>query len=590
MEFEAWFALAVVAGCFFIMAFTRWSADVVLVGGVAVFLVTGILTPEHAFAGFSNEGVLTVALLFIVAASLKETGAISWVAQHLLGKPRSQANAQLKVMTPIAVMSAFLNNTPIVAMMIPAVNEWARKHQISASKLMMPLSYAAIVGGTCTLIGTSTNLVVNGLVKSETDYVDGFAMFDLVWVGVPCVLITFVYVMLASRWLLPERKPAMSYTDDARQYVTEMLVEANSPLVGKTIEQAGLRQLPGAYLIEIDRDNFILPAVSPQEVLYANDRLVFTGVVDSMVDMQKIRGLTPATDQLFKLDSSRKDRCLIEAVVSNTCPLVGKSIKEGRFRSYYSAAVIAVARNGEQIRKKIGDIVLKGGDTLLLETGRDFSDRHKNSRDFFLVSRINDSSPPDHEKSGLAAGILLLMIALVASEVLTMFVGALVAAMLMIFSRCISVSNARRSLDLTVIIVIAAAFGIGEAMTASGASAGIAQWLLSVAVGSPYMALTIVFFVTSVLTSMITNNAAAVLMFPVVIAIADQLQVSLLPFMVVIMVAASASFATPMGYQTNLMVLGPGGYHFSDFVKMGAPLTVLIGMVTIAIVPMVWPF
>ncbi len=590
MEFEAWFALSVVAGCFFVMAFTRWSADVVLVGGVAVFLVTGILTPENAFTGFSNEGVLTVALLFIVAAGLKETGAISWLAQYLLGKPRSQANAQLKVMAPIAVMSAFLNNTPIVAMMIPAVNEWARKHQISASKLMMPLSYAAIVGGTCTLIGTSTNLVVNGLVKSETEYTDGFAMFDLVWIGVPCVVITLVYVILASRWLLPERKPAMSYTDDARQYVTEMLVEANSPLIGKTIEQAGLRQLPGAYLIEIDRDNFILPAVSPQEVLYANDRLVFTGVVDSMVDMQKIRGLVPATDQLFKLDSSRKDRCLIEAVISNTCPLVGKSIKEGRFRSYYSAAVIAVARNGEQIRKKIGDIVLKGGDTLLLETGRDFSDRHKNSRDFFLVSRINDSSPPDHEKSGLAAGILLLMIALVASEVLSMFVGALVAAMLMIFSRCISVSNARRSLDLTVIIVIAAAFGIGEAMTASGASAGIAQWLLSVAVGSPYVALTIVFFVTSVLTSMITNNAAAVLMFPVVIAIADQLQVSLLPFMVVIMVAASASFATPMGYQTNLMVQGPGGYHFKDFVKMGAPLTVLVGIVTLVIAPIVWPF
>lgn len=590
MEFEAWFALTVVVGCFGAMAFTRWSADVVLMGGVALFLVTGVLTPEKALAGFSNEGLMTVALLFIVSASLKETGAISWVAQNLFGQPRSSAHAQVRVMAPIAVMSALLNNTPIVAMMIPAINEWARKYQLSASKLMMPLSYAAIVGGTCTLIGTSTNLVVNGLVKSETELSDGLGMFDLIWVGVPCVLITIIYVVFASKWLLPDRKPAINYADDARQYVTEMLVEPESQLVGKTIEQAGLRHLPGAYLIEIERDDRILPAVSPKEVLVANDRLVFTGVVDSMVDMQRIRGLTPATNQLFKLKTSRKDRCLIEAVVSNSCPLVGGTIREGRFRSYYSAAVIAVARNGEQIRKKIGDIVLEGGDTLLLETGPDFADRHKNSRDFFLVSRINDSSPPHHERAGLAIGILLFMIALVSTGILSMFVGALVAAMLMIFTKCVTASNARRSLDWTVLIVIAAAFGIGEAMTASGASDGIAQWLLGAAVGSPYMALTIVFFVTAVLTSMITNNAAAVLMFPVVIAIADQMQVSFLPFVIVIMVAASASFATPMGYQTNLMVQGPGGYHFKDYVKMGGPLTVIIGIVSIIIIPIVWPF
>lgn len=590
MGFEAWFALTVVCGCFFAMAFTRWSADVVLMGGVAVFLVSGVLTPEKALSGFSNEGVITVALLFIVSASLKETGAISWIAQNLFGQPTSRSNAQIRVMAPIAVMSALLNNTPIVAMMIPAINEWARKHQLSVSKLMIPLSYAAIVGGTCTLIGTSTNLVINGLVKSETELSEGLGMFDLIWIGVPLVFVTLIYVVFASKWLLPDRKPAINYADDARQYLTEMLVEPDSQLVGKTIEQAGLRHLPGAYLIEIERNNTILPAVSPTEVLHAKDRLVFTGVVDSMVDMQKIRGLTPATNQLFKLESSRKDRCLIEAVVSNTCPLVGGTIRDGKFRSYYSAAVIAVARNGEQVRKKIGDIILEAGDTLLLETGPDFANRHKNSRDFFLVSRINDSSPPHHERAGLAIGILFIMVLLVSTEVFSMFVGALVAAMLMIFAKCVTASNARRSLDWTVLIVIAAAFGIGEAMTASGASAGIAQWLLSAAVGSPHMALVIVFCVTAVLTSMITNNAAAVLMFPVVIAIAEQMQVNFLPFVIIVMVAASASFATPMGYQTNLMVQGPGGYHFKDYMKMGGPLTILIGAVSIFIVPQVWPF
>ena len=590
MEFDAWFTIVVVVLCFCVMVFTRWAADVVLITGVTIFLLAGIITPDQALAGFSNEGVITVALLFIVSASLKETGAINWIAQNLFGRPQSTRHAQFRIMTPVAIMSALLNNTPIVAMMIPAINEWARKYQLSVSKLLLPLSYAAIVGGTCTLIGTSTNLVVNGLVKTETSFSEGFGMFDLAWIGVPCVVITILYILFCSKWLLPDRKPVIDYSGNVRQYVTEMLVEPQSPLIGKTIEQAGLRHLPGAYLIEIERENRILPAVSPKEVLFANDRLVFTGVVDSMVDMQKIRGLSPATDQLFKLQSSRKDRCLIEAVVSDTCPLVGKSIRDGRFRSYYGAAVIAVARNGEQVRKKIGDIVLRAGDTLLLETGRDFTDQHRNSRDFFLVSKIDDSTPPHHEKAGIAVAILLSMVILVATETFSMLLGALIAAILMIFTRCMTASSARRSLDWTVLIVIAAAFGIGEAMTASGASSIIANGLLAVSIDDPYYALAIVFIVTAILTSMITNNAAAVLMFPVAIAVADHLQVSILPFVISIMIAASASFATPIGYQTNLMVFGPGGYHFKDFMIIGLPLTVLVGIVTIVIAPIVWPF
>ncbi len=590
MEIGAWFALLVIGVCFCLMAFTRWAADVVLMAGVGLFLVTGILSPEQAVSGFSNEGVITVALLFIVSAGLKETGAISWIAQNLFGRPQSLAHAQFRIMTPVAIMSALLNNTPIVAMMIPAVNDWARKYQLSVSKLLLPLSYAAIVGGTCTLIGTSTNLVVNGLVKTETDYVTGFGMFELIWIGGPCAVITIIYVLISSRWLLPNRKPVIDYSDNVRQYVTEMLVEPQSPLIGKTIEQAGLRHLPGAYLIEIERGDRILPAVSPKELLFANDRLVFAGVVDSMVDMQKIRGLSPATDQSFKLQSLEKERCLIEAVVSDTCPLVGKSIRDGRFRSYYSAAVIAVARNGEQLQKKIGDIVLRAGDTLLLETGHDFSDQHRNSRDFFLVSKVDDSTPPRHERAGIAIAILMLMVIFVTSEVVTMLEGALVAALLMIFTKCISANNARRSLDWTVLIVIAAAFGIGEAMMASGASAGIAKWLLAVAVGDPYFALAIVFSITAILTLMITNNAAAVLMFPVAIAMAAHLDVSFLPFVICVMIAASASFATPIGYQTNLMVFGPGGYLFKDFVIIGMPLTIIVGVVTVILAPIVWPF
>jgi di/tricarboxylate transporter len=248
MSWEAWFTIAIVIACFFALAFTRWAADVVLMGGLTLLLVLGIVSPSQALAGFSNEGMITVAILFVVSAALKETGAIHWLANILFGKPRSVAHAQTRVMAPVAVMSAVLNNTPVVAMMIPALTDWAKKYQLSPSKLLIPLSYAAIVGGTCTLIGTSTNLVINGMVKSETTMTDGLGMFELAWIGIPCVLVTLVYVLIASKWLLPERKPVINYADDVRQYVIEMMVEANSPLVGKSIEDAGLRNLPGAYL------------------------------------------------------------------------------------------------------------------------------------------------------------------------------------------------------------------------------------------------------------------------------------------------------------------------------------------------------
>lgn len=303
MSLEAWITVAVIGICFAILITTKLAADVVLVGGVTLLLLFGILSPEAALSGLSNEGMVTVGVLFIVSAALRETGAINWLSDLLLGQPSSKRSAQLRVMAPTAILSAFLNNTPVVAMLIPAVSDWARKHQISISKLLMPLSYAAIVGGTCTLIGTSTNLVVNGmLIESKPD--SGLGMFDLAWIGVPAVLLVFAYVLLASHWLLPERKSAITQFSDERQYTVEMMVVPNSGIDGKSIEEAGLRQLGGLYLIEIERRGHIIPAVSPTTLLEGDDRLVFAGVVDSVVELQKMRGLKPAATQIFKLTES----------------------------------------------------------------------------------------------------------------------------------------------------------------------------------------------------------------------------------------------------------------------------------------------
>ncbi|HHM04175.1 MAG TPA: SLC13 family permease [Gammaproteobacteria bacterium] len=588
MGWEAWLTLAVIGACLWALATGRLAPDVILVGGVMVLLLAKVITPAQALGGLANEGMVTVGLLYIVAAGLQETGAVQWVVGSLFGRPRSLGHAQLRLMVPVAAMSAFLNNTPVVAMMIPAVRDWAKKYQISPSKLMMPLSYAAIVGGACTLIGTSTNLVINGLWTAH--HGPSLGLFEIAWVGVPGVFLVIAMVLWLGRWFLPERQSAISKLDNARNYIVEMIVEPGSPLRGKSIEQAGLRHLPGMYLIEIERQGHSLPAVSPQERLAEHDRLIFAGVVESVVDLHKFRGLAPATDQVFKLNSPRSERCLVEAVVSDSCPLVGKTIREGRFRTVYNAAVIAVARNGERVQQKIGDIELRPGDTLLLEANPGFVARQRNSRDFFLVSQVEDSTPPRHDKARTALAILCAMVTAAAAGWLSMLEAAMVAAGLMVASKCIGLATARRAVDWQVLIVIAASFGLGAAMEATGAAAAIARQVIALAAGEPWLTLALTFVIAAVFTALVTNNAAAVLMFPIVLQAADSLGVSPLPFVITLMVAASASFATPIGYQTNLMVYGPGGYRFSDYFKMGIPITVATGLLTLLIAPWIWPF
>ena len=586
---EGWFSLVVVVFCFSMLAFTRVAADIVTSGGLTLLLVVGVLTPQEALAGFANEGMLTVAVLYVVVTGLTETGAVGWIVQGLLGKPASTAHAQIKLMLPVAALSAFLNNTPVVAVFIPAVHDWARRHRLMLSRLLIPLSYASIAGGTCTLIGSSTNLVVNGLLTAETGG-PGFALFDLLWIGLPLVAVVLLYMLLFGRLLLPTRPPLLENLQDVRAYTVEMLVQPDSPLVGKSIEQAGLRQLPGLFLVEIDRGGGILPAVSPREKLQADDRLVFVGVRDSVVDLQKIHGLVPATDQVFKLAGARQQRCFLEAVVSNTNALVGKTVREGRFRSRYNAVIIALTRNGERVNRKIGDIVLWPGDTLLLEGRPAFVEQQRNSRDFYLVSQIGNSHPLKHERAPVAFAIIVAMVMSVSLGWFSMLQAALLAAGLMILTRCTEGQVARQAPDWQVLVVIATSFGLGAALQKTGSAGFIAQNLISIAQGDPWMTLALVFFVTALFTAFATNNVAAVLMFPIALAASREMEINFLPFAVTIMVAASASFATPIGYQTNLMVYNAGGYRFSDFIRVGLPLTLLVGATTVALVPLIWAF
>ncbi len=589
LSWQAWLAIAVVCAAFLGNALTNLPADIVFLGAAAVLFLSGVLDEKAALAGFSNSGMITVGVLYIVVAGLQQTGALQWVSQQVLGMPKTPSKALVRLMLPVIGASAFLNNTPVVAMFIPVVNDWCRKLRFSPSKLMIPLSYAAIFGGLCSLIGTSTNLVVNGLLIDATGG-SGLRMFDIAWIGLPCALFGFAFLFTTQSWLLPDRQPVLGDTDDLREYTVEMQVELGSPLVGKTVEKAGLRHLPNLYLAEIYRGDQVLPAVGPQEILHGDDRLLFVGGVDSILDLQRIRGLLPATDQVLKLDSPRAERTLVEAVVSNTCPLAGQTIREGQFRTRYNAVVLAAARNGDRLTGRIGDIRLQSGDTLLLEAPSAFLSERRISRDFYLVSSVPNSEPMRHGRSRAAFVLTLAMVLLAAVGWLSMLQAAVLAAVGMIVFGCCSPAQAMRSIDWSVLLVIAAALALGEGLNVSGAAEAIASSVVGLAGNNPLLALVAVYAVTTILTEIITNNAAAALIFPIALSLANQLGVSYMPFVVSIMVAASASFATPIGYQTNLMVAGPGGYKFSDFLRIGIPLNLLYGIVTVAIAPFIYPF
>lgn len=589
MLYEAWLTLAVIGLCFASLTFTRFPPDIILMGAVTVLFLSGVLTTEEALRGFANEGMITVAVLYIVASGLQETGTVSWLSSSFLGRPTSVKAAQLRLMSPVAVMSAFLNNTPVVAMFIPMVSTWARNNAIHVSQLMMPLSFAAIIGGSCTLIGSSTNLIVNSMLV-EHDKSLGLRMFDLAWVGIPCVIAVLGFIALWGRKLLPEHGSAGRDMDDVRRYSVEMMVAPGSVIEGKTIEQAGLRNLSGMYLVSIERNGESIPSVGPHRILKGGDRLIFVGVVESVVDLKKIRGLDLVDEEDRHFINQSLHRSLVEVVVSENCPLIGKSVRESRFRTHYNAAIVAISRNGSHLKQKIGNIILQTGDTLLLDARENFLEQQRYSKDFLLTSQIKDSRAVRHHLSVVALAILAGLVLVVNFQWLTMLQASMLAAGLMLATRCVPGVVARKSIDYQVLIVIAASIALGAAVEKTGLATLAAERLIGLSSHHPLSALSILFLIATVFTSILSNTAAAVVLFPIAIATAKALGVSPMPYVITLMIGATASFATPIGYQTNLMVYGPGGYRFSDYLRIGLPLTLLVFIITLLIVPAIWPF
>ncbi len=601
MTWEAWVTLATVGLIAVTMVRGLAGPDTVLLGGLALLMTFGLFsdafpTPAQAVAGFGNEAVITIAVLFVIAEGLGQTGAMSLVTQPLLGRPRSVRPAILRLTLPVAILSAFLNNTPIVAMYMPVVSDWCKKIGIAPSKLFIPLSYAAILGGSCTLIGTATNLFVDGQVskaQANGELIDvHISMFTVSAIGVPSAILGLIYLVLIAPRLLPDRRTAAQADGDARQYTVEMIVETKSPIAGKTIEEAGLRALPGAYLIEIERDGERIVAVGPEQVLHEADRLIFAGIVDSVVDLQRTRGLLPATDQVFKLSDPRPDRRLVEAVVSDNCPLIHKSIREGRFRTVYGAAVIAVHRAGQHLGKtKIGDIVLQAGDTLLLETHPRFVEAQRNSRDFFLVSAVEGSKPIRHDRAWVALFLMVAMVAAVTFTPMRLVNAALLTAGLMVLAGCCSTGEARQSINWRVLLTMGAALGVGVSLESTGAARNVAQAIIQASQSfGPRGILIAIYIIGMALTSLIGPIGTVGLLFPIAKAAALSQDISFMPFAMALMTTSAASFATPTAYQTNLMVYSAGGYRFTDYVRVGLPLNLIVMAVTVTLAPWLWPF
>ncbi|MFW5444334.1 MAG: SLC13 family permease [Methylococcaceae bacterium] len=578
----------ILAGSLLILVSNRYPADTVLLGALCLLIVCGILTPAEAMTGYSNPGIATIAVLYIVVAGLKETGAIAWLSQLILGKPNNLTLAKIRLLLPAATISIFINNSPVVAMLTTAVQDWCKRSKFNPSNFLLPLSYASILGGTCSLIGTSTNLVVDSLMRQSG--LPGFSLFELAAVGIPITIAGCVYLIIASPYLLVNRQGAIEKFSNVREYLVEMQVKPDCELSGKTVQDAGLRHLPGLFLIEIIRNDELFPVVSPHTVIQTNDRLIFAGAVDSVIELRRIRGLVVCSEQSFKLDGKEHERRLFEAVISTESPVNRLNIREARFRHRYNAVILSIARNGQRVKGKIGDIQLQAGDTLLLEAQKGFLFKFRNSRDFLLISRLENSSILRHDKAPWALGIMALMILLTVSGSMNILQSAIVAASAMLISRCLTIEDARRCIDYKVLMIIACAFGLGIAVQKVGLAQLIASLALQISGGNPWFLLILVYLSTVILTETITNNAAAIVMFPIAQSAAENIGANVAPFAIAVMIAASASFITPIGYQTNLMVFGPGGYHFIDYVKFGLPLSIIVACIALWIIPLVWAF
>jgi di/tricarboxylate transporter len=587
--------VAILALTFGLLIATRLPPAAVFVGALTLAMTFGLAPTADLLKGFANQGVLTVGALYMVAAGMYSTGAVTLLGEKLIGQPRTVVAAQAKILPPVAIGSAFLNNTPLVAMFIPVLRDLARACRLTLSRLYIPLSFASILGGTCTLIGTSTNLVVAGLVMDLLKRGGGpemreIGMFDLSLVGVPLMVVGILFMIGTSKWLLPDRSGTGRGVVSTRRYGAEFLLSSKSALSGRTLGSLGWDQSAELEVTAIYRADGSKIQPEPKVRLEENDTVCFSCVLEALPMLWETPGLEPFK-KLKALKSEPYEHRLVELVMAPNAPGLGESIADiPREDSPYRANIVALSRNGRPLAGRLNDDVVMAGDNVVVEVDESFFYVNMNEELFSMTKRLTGGRIKRWEKATAAMVITTGMVLAAALGWMSMLNAALLAGGAMVLTGCLSLRAAGRSVEVTTLVVIACAIGMESAVTNTGLSALAADFLTGLGGGNPQLALLAVFLGCIFMDTLITNVASAAFMFPIAMSMAAAMGLNGMPFAITVMVGASCSFISPMGYQTNLMVYEPGGYKFTDFARMGVPLTILVGIITIWLTPLVFPF
>lgn len=585
LSFHAWIVIATIFLVFGLMLFTKLAPDFVFLGGMTILMVTGALPVDKVLSGFSSSSVVLVGALFVVIAGLVHTGVMQWIVRYCLGTPKSYNMAIFRLMTPVAALSSFLNNTTVVALFINVVKIWAKKLNVAPSKLLIPLSYASGMGGICTLIGTPPNLLISGFYMDQTH--EQLSIFTPTLAGLFCLAVG-ILATIAMKKLIPERTSPEEALENSQNYTVELLVPSDAKFIGETLKDAGLFQVEGGHIIEIIRfDKEIISPVSEDEFIFGGDRLVFSGQVDEILKLRNSHQLVNAAHHVFSVNEVDSNRKLRMANVRFSSSLVGTRMVDTDFEERNNMVLIAIAREGERINQSPREIVIEKGDTLLLECPPRSKSESALTPDlqFFESSLI----PQEGKKTLTSSLILLAMIICSSLNIIPLLQASFLAAFAMIILRCCSINQARESIDWGLLMVFAGSISLGSAIEYTGIATKIAEGILSVCGSNPMFALAGICFAATFLTEFTSNTATAAIFFPITYQIAVTLGVNPLTFCVALMIAVSSSFATPIGSPTHMMVYGPGGYRFVDFMRIGLPMNFIILAADLFIVPLLFP-
>ena len=582
---QAWITIATVLTMFSVLLFTKLRADAVFLGAIAILFVTGVLDAKEAFSGFSSTSVIVIGVLFVVVAGLMHTGVLQWIVKHLLGQPKSYFKAVVRLMLPVAALSSFLSNTTVVALFVGIVKMWSKKLGVSPSKLLIPLSYASGMGGVCTLIGTPPNLIISGLYADHT----GTAM-NVLATTIPGLFCLFIGVLsiIAMRRLLPNRQAPEAAFEATSDYTVELLVPSNNPYVGKTISQAGITEVHGGRLIEIIHFDEVVSPVPSQEPIMGGDRLIFAGQIDEILDLKVSHCFVNADHHVFTMDEVNKDRQLRTAYVTFGSKLINTTIGDSSFEKDNSMTLVAVARKGKRIDESPRKVMLQAGDTLLFECPPDLdinTERLSSQLQFFDSMQV----PNIGRKTFISTTIMIAMVVLSALNVIPLLQCAFLAAIAMLLFRCCNVDQAMKSINWEILMVFAGSVVLGIAIQKTGIAERLAFGILDVCGSNPIVVMTAICFVGTFITEFISNTAAGAMFFPIMYEAAEKLGYEPYPFLIALMVSVSSSFATPIGSPTHMLVYAPGGYRFSDFMRIGLLMNLIILAANIFIVNIVYP-